>query len=75
MTLELPGWAGPLISECQSSGEDVDAALKLAADAATLLRASNIERKAHSGLFNVQYYNGFFNELDDVHFLFKDVEP
>jgi hypothetical protein len=25
-------------------------------------------------LFNLQYYNGFFNELDDAHFLFKDLE-
>jgi GT2 family glycosyltransferase len=49
-------------------------ALKLAADAATLLRASDIERRAYSGLFNLQYYNGLFNELDDVHFLFKDLE-
>jgi GT2 family glycosyltransferase len=48
--------------------------LKLAADAATLLRASDIERLAYSGLFNLQYYNGLFNELDDVHFLFKDLE-
>jgi GT2 family glycosyltransferase len=47
-------------------------ALKLVADAATLLRASNIERRAYSGLFNLQYYNGLFNELDDVHFLFKE---
>ena len=50
-------------------------ALKLAADGATLFRADVIEKKAYSGLFNLQYYNGFFNELDDVHFLFKDVEP
>ena len=49
-------------------------ALKLAADGATLVRASAIEGKAYSGLFNLQYYNGFFNELDDVHFLFKDLE-
>jgi GT2 family glycosyltransferase len=49
-------------------------ALKLAADGATLLRAGVIERKAYSGLFNLQYYTGFFNELDDVHFLFKDLE-
>ena len=48
--------------------------LKLAADAATLLRTSVVERNVYSGLFNLQYYNGFFNELDDVHFLFKDVE-
>jgi len=50
------------------------AVLKLAADGATLLRASVIEGKAYSGLFNLQYYNGFFDELDDVHFLFKDLE-
>lgn len=49
-------------------------ALKLAADAATLLRASDAERFAYSGLFNLQYYTGLFNELDDVHFLFKDLE-
>lgn len=49
-------------------------ALKLAADSATLLRASVIEGKAYSGLFNLQYYNGFFNELDDVHFLFEDLK-
>jgi glycosyltransferase involved in cell wall biosynthesis len=48
--------------------------LKLAADAATLLRAGVLERKAYSGLFNLQYYNGFFNELDDVHFLFNDIK-
>lgn len=50
------------------------AVLKLAADGAALLRASVIEGKAYSGLFNLQYYNGFFDELDDVHFLFKDLE-
>jgi len=49
-------------------------ALKLAADAATLSRASDTERLAYSGLFNLQYYTGLFNELDDVHFLFKDLE-
>jgi len=49
-------------------------ALKLAAHAATLLRAGDIERRAYSGLFNLQYYNGLFSELDDVHFLFKDTE-
>ena len=37
MALELPGWAGPLISECRSSGEDVDVALKLAGDYGRLL--------------------------------------
>ena len=48
-------------------------ALKLAADGATLLRADVIERKAYSGLFNLQYYSGFFKELNDVHFLFGDL--
>jgi GT2 family glycosyltransferase len=51
-----------------------NSALKLAADAATLLRASDMERVVYSGLFNLQYYNGLFNELGDVHFLFKDIE-
>ena len=37
MTLELPTWAAPLIGECQSSGEDVDVALKVAADYGKLL--------------------------------------
>lgn len=46
-------------------------ALKLAADAATLLRASNIERRPYSGLFSL---DGLFNEFDDVHFLFNDLE-
>ena len=50
------------------------ASSKLAADAVTLLRASDIERLAYSGLFNLQYYKGLFDELDDVHFLFKDIE-
>jgi GT2 family glycosyltransferase len=49
-------------------------ALKLAADSATLLRASDMERFAYSGLFNLQYYNGLLNELDDVHFLLNDLE-
>jgi GT2 family glycosyltransferase len=46
-------------------------ALKLAADCATLLRASVMEGKAYSALFNLQYYNGFINELDDGRFLFE----
>jgi GT2 family glycosyltransferase len=50
------------------------AALRLAADAATLLQASEVERFAYSGLFNLQYYDGLLNELGDAHFLFKDLE-
>jgi glycosyltransferase involved in cell wall biosynthesis len=46
------------------------ASLKFAADAATYLRAGALEQKAYSALFNLQYYSGFFNELDDEHFLF-----
>ena len=49
-------------------------ALKLVADSATLMRASDIERGLYSSLFNLEYYNGLFNELNDVHFLFKDLE-
>ena len=52
----------------------VISALKLTADAATLLRANNVERGVYSALFNLQYYNGLFDELDDVHFLFKGLE-
>ncbi|HEX3491839.1 MAG TPA: acyl-CoA dehydrogenase [Streptosporangiaceae bacterium] len=37
MTLELPGWAGPLVEESRGCGEDVDAALKLAAEYGRLL--------------------------------------
>jgi len=37
MTMELPGWAAPLIEECRGCGEDVDAALKLAAEYGRLL--------------------------------------
>jgi GT2 family glycosyltransferase len=51
----------PRLTRIASSG------LKFAADAATLLRASDIEGFAFSGLFNLQYYTGLFNELDDVH--------
>jgi GT2 family glycosyltransferase len=49
-------------------------ALKLAADAATLVHADGIERSAYSGLFNLRYYSGLFEELDDSQFLFRDVE-
>lgn len=49
-------------------------ALKRAADTATLLGASDIERSAYSGLFNLQYYDGLFSELDDANYLFRDAE-
>jgi glycosyltransferase involved in cell wall biosynthesis len=52
--------------------EVASAALKFAADAATYLRAGVFEQKAYSGLFNLQYYHGFFNELDDRHFMFNN---
>lgn len=48
--------------------------LKSAADAATFLRIGGLERTAYSALFNVQYYHGFLNELDDRHFLSRDPE-
>jgi glycosyltransferase involved in cell wall biosynthesis len=51
-----------------------NAPLKLAADAATFLRVSDVARFAYSGLFNLQYYDGLLNELGDVHFLFKDID-
>ncbi len=49
-------------------------ALKLAADGATFVQATDAEKRAYSALFNLQYYSGFYNELGDVHFLFKDAE-
>jgi hypothetical protein len=49
-------------------------ALKLTADAATLVHADGMERSAYSGLFNLRYYSGLFDELDDLQFLFRDVE-
>jgi GT2 family glycosyltransferase len=70
-------WIQWLVRACRGRSRltwIANSVLKLAADGATLLRASDIERRAYSGLFNLQYYNGLFNELDDVHFLFKDVE-
>jgi glycosyltransferase involved in cell wall biosynthesis len=48
--------------------------LKFAADSATLLSVSGVEGQAYSGLFNLQYYNGFINELNDAQFLFRDME-
>jgi len=46
-------------------------ALKLTADAATLVRADGVEMSAYSGLFNLRYYSGLFDELDDSQFLFR----
>ena len=51
----------------------VSSLLKFAADSATLLRADAVEGKAYSGLFNLQYYNGFVHELNDAGFLFRDL--
>ena len=48
-------------------------ALKFAADAATFLQIGVLERTAYSALFNLQYYHGFLNELNDVHFLSGDL--
>lgn len=42
----------------------VEVALKLAADTATAVRASNIEKYAYSALFNLNYYSGLHDELD-----------
>jgi len=49
-------------------------ALKFTADTATLVRADGMERSAYSGLFNLRYYTGLFDELDDSQFLFRDVK-
>jgi GT2 family glycosyltransferase len=49
-------------------------ALKLGADAATLLRADGVERSTYSGLFNLRYYEGLLDELGDWQFLFRDIE-
>ena len=49
-------------------------ALKRSADVATLVRARGIERFAYSGLFNLQYYDGLLNELNDKHFLLTAAE-
>jgi glycosyltransferase involved in cell wall biosynthesis len=43
-------------------------AMKLAADAATLVGAAKIEQVAYSGLFNLQYYSGLHDELGDAQF-------
>jgi GT2 family glycosyltransferase len=48
-------------------------ALKLTADAATLVHGDRIESAAYSALFNLQYYNGLIGELKDWETLFRDV--
>lgn len=58
----------PLLSRAATS------ALKLTADAATILRVSSVETRAYSALFNLQYYNGLFEELDDLQFLSRDIQ-
>jgi hypothetical protein len=40
MTLHMPGWAGPLLEGCRSSGEDAEAAVKLAEHFGRLLPQS-----------------------------------
>ena len=40
--------------------------IKLAADAATFIGAKKIEQFAYSGLFNLQYYSGMNQELDEA---------
>jgi GT2 family glycosyltransferase len=47
-------------------------ALKIAADTATIFGAGYIEQRVYSGLFNLNYYNGFILELKDVNYLFSD---
>lgn len=45
-------------------------ALKLAADAAPLVRSDRIELSAYSALFGLRYYTGIFDEMKDAKFLF-----
>jgi GT2 family glycosyltransferase len=74
---ERHGMIRALVRACQGRSRltwAASMALKLAADAATLLRYGEVERKAYSGLFNLQYYDGLSNELNDRHFLFKESE-
>ena len=45
-------------------------ALMLAADAATAVGAGAIEKHAYSALFNLQYYSGLYDEMEDAQYLF-----
>jgi glycosyltransferase involved in cell wall biosynthesis len=45
-------------------------ALTLAADGATAVGASKIEKHAYSALFNLQYYSGIYEEMGDAQYLF-----
>lgn len=42
----------------------------LAADAATAVGAGAIEKHAYSALFNLQYYSGLYDEMEDAQYLF-----
>lgn len=46
-------------------------ALKLVADAATTVNATKFEKHAYSGLFNLQYYSGLYDEFDDARLFCK----
>jgi alkylation response protein AidB-like acyl-CoA dehydrogenase len=46
-SLELPGWAEPLVDACRSSGEDIDAAMKLAEHYGRLLPQPGRGQTAH----------------------------
>jgi GT2 family glycosyltransferase len=47
-------------------------ALKVTADAATLVHGGRVESAAYSGLFGLRYYTGLCDELEDPEFLFRD---
>ncbi len=49
IALELPGWAGPLVEACRSSGEDIDTAVKLAEHYARLLPQPAAGRRRSAG--------------------------
>jgi len=66
--------ACPSVQRAISADLDYGLGAEAYVQRATLLWASDIERWAYSGLFNLQYCNGLSNESDDVPFLFKDIE-
>lgn len=47
--------------------------LKVAADAAAIVRSGRVESAAYSALFGLRYYTALCNELEDPEFLFRDV--